>query len=198
GAGGRSCGLPRRGVPLELLGEEVGPGAHLGMLLEQGPTLALGHAAPHTELDAVVQCVRPALEQDRAVTADRGRLALGGTADEELVGVDVSTAGLGHPLLAALPEDRLLRAERVAGPGADPGYVRTCGSGKGGRHRKTPVCVEPDAAGPRTSPAFWARSAWRTHHVSGTTRRVVARGRPELGSFCPAFPHIVTAVTQQK
>ena len=37
-----------------LLREEVCPGTDLGVLLEQGAALTLGHTAPDTELDAVV------------------------------------------------------------------------------------------------------------------------------------------------
>ena len=67
------------------------------MLLEQGTTLTLGHPAPDAELNPVVQRVRTALGEDRAVTTDHGRFTLGGPAYEQLVGVGRSTQGLGHP-----------------------------------------------------------------------------------------------------
>lgn len=67
------------------------------MLLEQGTALTLGHAAPHTELDAVVQRVRTAFGDHRAVPADDGRLALGCAADEQFVGVGLAAAGLRNP-----------------------------------------------------------------------------------------------------
>jgi hypothetical protein len=63
-------------------GEEVGPGNNLGVLLEQGATLTLGHPTPDTELDAVVQCVGPAFQDHRAVPADDRGFALGRAADE--------------------------------------------------------------------------------------------------------------------
>ncbi len=71
--------------------EEVLPRDNLGMLLEQGPALALGHAAPHPELDLVVQRVRPTLLHHRAVTADHRGLALGGAPDKQFVGVSGPT-----------------------------------------------------------------------------------------------------------
>ena len=101
-------------MSLDLLGEEVRPGPDLGVLLEQCAALTLGHAAPDAELDPVVQRVGTALEQHRAVTADGGRLTLGGSADEEFIRIDVLAAGLGHPFLAALPDNGLLGAERIA------------------------------------------------------------------------------------
>lgn len=61
------------------------------MLLEQGATLALGHAAPDTELDAIVQRVGPALGDDRTVSADHSRFPLGRAAHEELVRIGRAT-----------------------------------------------------------------------------------------------------------
>ena len=78
-------------------GEEVGPGNHLGVLLEQCAALALGHAAPHTELDAVVEGVGAAFGDHRAVPADHCGFALGGAADEQFVGVGLPATGLGNP-----------------------------------------------------------------------------------------------------
>ena len=63
-------------------GEEVGPGDHLGVLLEQSPALALSHATPDTELDAIVECVGAAFEDHRAVPADHCGFALGCATDE--------------------------------------------------------------------------------------------------------------------
>jgi hypothetical protein len=63
-------------------GEELGPGNHLGVLLEQGAALAFGHTAPHAELDAVVECVGAAFQDHRAMSADDGGFALRGAADE--------------------------------------------------------------------------------------------------------------------
>ncbi|GAA3947288.1 hypothetical protein GCM10022231_00130 [Gordonia caeni] len=71
------------------------------MLAEQRPTLALGHASPDPELDTIVQRIGSALELNWAVTADGGRLSLGGAADEEIVGVCPPTPGLRHPCEAS-------------------------------------------------------------------------------------------------
>lgn len=52
------------------------------MLLEEGAALTLGHAAPHAEFDAIVECVGTAFHDDGAVPADDRGFALGGAADE--------------------------------------------------------------------------------------------------------------------
>lgn len=57
------------------------------MLLEQCTTLTLGHAAPHSELHAVVERIRATLGHDRTVTADDRGFALGSAADKELIRV---------------------------------------------------------------------------------------------------------------
>src|SRR5258705_8984506 len=67
---------------LALGGEEVGPGNDLGVLLEQGTALALGHAAPDAELDAVVEGVGAAFQNHRTMSTDHGRFALRGAADK--------------------------------------------------------------------------------------------------------------------
>jgi len=46
-------------------GEELSPGVHLGVLLEQHAPLVFGHAAPDTELHLVVERVGVALGDDR-------------------------------------------------------------------------------------------------------------------------------------
>ena len=82
---------------LALGGEELGPGNHLGVLLEQSAALAFGHPAPDTELDAIVEGVGAAFEDHRAVTADDGGFALGGAAYEQLIGISLTAARLGYP-----------------------------------------------------------------------------------------------------
>lgn len=67
------------------------------MLFEQSAPLTFGHASPDSELDPVVQRIRPALGDDRTVPADDGGLALRGAPDEQLVGVGRTTDGLGDP-----------------------------------------------------------------------------------------------------
>jgi hypothetical protein len=77
--------------------EELGPGNHLGVLLEQGTALAFGHAAPDAEFDAVVQGVCAALKNHRTMPADNGGLALGGAAYEELIWIGLAASSLGYP-----------------------------------------------------------------------------------------------------
>ena len=57
------------------------------MLLEQGPALTFRHAAPHAELDAVIQGVGPALGDHRTVPADDRGLPLSSPANEQLIGI---------------------------------------------------------------------------------------------------------------
>jgi hypothetical protein len=83
-------------------GEEVSPGNDLGVLLEQRAALTLGHPTPDAELDAIVERIRATLQDHRAVSADHGGFALGGSADEQLIGVGLSTSGLGNPRNAGL------------------------------------------------------------------------------------------------
>ena len=101
-AAAASCGSAS-GVLLDgaavfaLGGEELGPGNHLGMLLEQGAALTFGHAAPDAELDAVVEGVGAAFEDHRTVPADHGGFALRGAAHEQFVGIGLAASGLGYP-----------------------------------------------------------------------------------------------------
>lgn len=72
------------------------------MPLEKGTTLALRQPAPDPVLDAVVESIGGALENDRAVPADRRRFPLGGAAYEQFFWVDVAAPGFGHPRGAGL------------------------------------------------------------------------------------------------
>jgi hypothetical protein len=78
-------------------GEEVCPGNHLRVLLEQGAALAFGHAAPDSEFDAIVEGVGAAFENHRAMPADNGGFALGGAAYEEFIWICLAASSLGYP-----------------------------------------------------------------------------------------------------
>ena len=78
-------------------GEELGPGNHLGVLLEQGATLTFGHAAPDAEFNTVVEGVGATLENYRAVSTNHGGFALGGAADKKFVWISLTAASLGYP-----------------------------------------------------------------------------------------------------
>ena len=80
-----------------LRGEELGPGNHLGVLLEQGAALAFGHAAPDAEFDLVVEGIGAALENHRAMPADNGGFALRGPAHEEFIWIGLAASSLGYP-----------------------------------------------------------------------------------------------------
>jgi hypothetical protein len=77
------------------------------MLFQQCPTLTLGHATPHTELNAVVEGIGTALRDHRAVPADDRGLALGGPTDEQFIGIGLPASGLRHPRDAGLGLDTL-------------------------------------------------------------------------------------------
>lgn len=52
------------------------------MLLEQSTSLALGHPAPDAEFHPIIQGVRAALGNHRAMPTDHGGLSLSGTTNE--------------------------------------------------------------------------------------------------------------------
>jgi hypothetical protein len=62
--------------------EELGPGNHFRVLLEQGAALPFGHATPDAELDPVVEGVGPAFQDHGTVPADHRGFALGGASYE--------------------------------------------------------------------------------------------------------------------
>ena len=78
-------------------GEEICPGNHFWMLLEQSATLAFGHPAPDTELHAVVEGIGTTFQDHRAVPADDGGFALRGTSDEQFVWIGLAAPSLGYP-----------------------------------------------------------------------------------------------------
>ena len=78
-------------------GKEFCPGNDLWVLLEQGATLAFGHAAPDAEFDAIIKGVGATFEDHRTVPADDRSFALGSAAHEEFVRIGLATARLGHP-----------------------------------------------------------------------------------------------------
>lgn len=67
------------------------------MLAQEGAALTLGQAAPHTELDAVVEGICAAFELYRAVPADGRGLALSCPSHEQIVRVSAPASRLGHP-----------------------------------------------------------------------------------------------------
>jgi hypothetical protein len=78
-------------------GEELGPGNHLGVLLEQGAPLTFGHAAPDAEFDAVIQGVGAAFENHGTMPADNGGFSLGGAAYKEFIWIGLAASSLGYP-----------------------------------------------------------------------------------------------------
>ena len=79
------------------------PGRDVRPAAQQRPALTLGHAAPHAELDAVVEGVGQALGADRAAHADGLRAVLRGTLDEQRVRVCPPACGPGRPFVRSNP-----------------------------------------------------------------------------------------------
>lgn len=88
------CEVLASSTVFALSGKEVGPGDDLGMLLEQGAALTLGHASPDAELHSIVQRVSAALGDDGAMPADHRGFALGSAADEQFIRIRLATPGL--------------------------------------------------------------------------------------------------------
>ena len=63
--------------------QQVSPGVHIRTPPQQRSPFALGHPAPHPELDAIVQRIGEALGTDRASSADQLRPVLGSTLNEQ-------------------------------------------------------------------------------------------------------------------
>lgn len=82
--------------------EEFGPRVDVGVLFEEGASLAFGHPAPHSELDSVVESVGAALHEYRAVSADCCCLALRGTSNEKLIRIYFAASRLRDPGDASL------------------------------------------------------------------------------------------------
>ena len=78
--------------------QQLTPRRDVGPPAQQRATLALGHAAPDTELDPVVEGVREALGAHRAATADQLRPVLRGALHEQRVGIRVTAGGAGGPI----------------------------------------------------------------------------------------------------
>src|SRR6516164_7654284 len=79
-------------------GEKVGPGNHLGVLLDQRPPLALGQAAPNTPLHMVVERVGEALGDDETTPTNNSRSLLRLSASKEVVGIFGATPRFRYPL----------------------------------------------------------------------------------------------------
>src|ERR1700735_516403 len=78
--------------------EQVPPGGHVRPAAQQRAPLPLGHAAPHPELDPVVERVSKAIGPDRAAAADQLGPVLRRALDEKLVRVSSLTRGTRSPV----------------------------------------------------------------------------------------------------
>src|SRR5271166_535259 len=106
------------GLPLVLVAgplKQLAPRGHLGAPTEQRTPLPLGHAAPDTELDPVVERIRKALRANRAAPADQLGAILRCALDEQLVRVGSLACGACGPVSdphVPTPLDRRARAPR--------------------------------------------------------------------------------------
>src|SRR5215471_2234713 len=78
--------------------KQIPPGGDIGAAAQQRAPLPLGHAAPDTELDAVVQGIGQALGPHDAATADQLGPVLCRTLDEKLVWVRLLARGTTGPV----------------------------------------------------------------------------------------------------
>ncbi len=72
------------------------------MLSDQLSALPLGHPAPDSELDLVVEGIGKTLRDDWALTADHGRSLLSRAGHEEFIGISGAAPCLRDPCKAAL------------------------------------------------------------------------------------------------
>src|SRR5947208_2897135 len=88
------------GVPVADQGrlEHLAPTRYLRVPAQERAALPFGHAAPHPELDVVVQCVRQALVPHRAASADPLRDVLLSALDEECVRIAVAACRHAGPV----------------------------------------------------------------------------------------------------
>lgn len=102
GARCSGCRIPpiNQGIKALAPRQQLRPRQHVRVLLEQGLTTVLGHPAPHSVLDLVVQCVGCTLTQHRAPIAYFRRSTLTGFADEQRVGMSVATQPFRFPALS--------------------------------------------------------------------------------------------------
>src|SRR5690606_35920719 len=84
--------LPQRGL------ERPPPAHHVRVPAQQCPALTLGHATPHSELDAVVERVGQALVPHRAAPADPLGDVLLGPLDEQRVRIPVPACCQARPV----------------------------------------------------------------------------------------------------
>src|ERR1700755_773890 len=108
--------------------EQVAPRGYVGAPAEQRPALPLGHPAPDTELDSVVERIRKALRSNRASPADQLGAILLCPLDEQFVRVGSLACGACGPVSdphVPTPLDRRARMPdgRLDGV-AIPGPVR--------------------------------------------------------------------------
>src|SRR5690348_17978593 len=88
-------------LPLVLVAgalEQVAPRGYIGAPAEQRPALPLGHPAPDTELDSVIERIRKALRAYRAPPADQLGAILRCSLDEQLVRVGSLACGACGPV----------------------------------------------------------------------------------------------------
>src|SRR5580658_2293909 len=94
--------------------QQIAPGGDVGPAAQQCAALPLGHASPHTKLNAIVEGVGEALGPHRAATADQLGPVLRRALDEELVRVSSLTRGTRSPVR----DPHLAQLLRSSRPGA--------------------------------------------------------------------------------
>ncbi len=98
--------------------EQLAPGLDVRSPSQKCPALPFGHAAPHPELDSIVEGVSEALGANDASEAPGLHPVLSCTLDEEVVRVQVATGRVRGPVAVDGRADQLGRAGTSCGTGA--------------------------------------------------------------------------------
>src|SRR6185437_2705048 len=136
--------------------EHLAPAGHLRVAAQQRPPFALRHAAPHTELDAVVEGIGEAFVPNWAAAANPLRHVLLGALHEERVRVAIATCRHTRPVddhghistspLGLLPGPFAVVVPVVCSQTTSPHGIRVQFAGPFGRTAKSPATGTPRVA----------------------------------------------------
>ena len=88
-----NIGYRERGIAGASGFEKSAPRGDMRATTQEGPTLALGHSAPHAKFDAIIERIGKALSANRAPNADGLGPILSRTLNEQRIRVGGATCG---------------------------------------------------------------------------------------------------------